>query len=74
MAYCLRKYIVLFSMQQLVQLRERLMRLSVCPIFFSLSRNTAELVQSINGHTTNYVSGTLMTSLQSLQMALLLLY
>jgi len=63
--YLLRKQIVVFSMYHLARLRNRLMKVyQDAPYSFLLTRNSAELVQSINGHTANYVSGTLNSSLQ----------
>lgn len=63
--YFLRKQIIVFSMHHLARLRNRLMSVyQNAPYSFLLSRNSAELIQSINGHTTNYVSGTLNSSLQ----------
>ncbi|MDA2909537.1 ABC transporter ATP-binding protein/permease [Nitrospiraceae bacterium AH_259_D15_M11_P09] len=74
-AYWVRKRIVRFSMLQLSQLRQRLMRAyQTMHYHFYLSRNTAELIQSINGHTTNFTSGTLMASLSLAAEAITVLF
>lgn len=74
-AYWIRKRIVAFSMSHLSWLRGRLMgAFQSMPYHDYLTRNTAEMVQSISNYTVSYTNGVLVNSLSMTAEAISVLF